>query len=263
MTEQVTAVLAASLILIRDGSSGLEILMVVRSEQASFAPGALVFTGGKVDAGDQSTKLLERCDGSSLLFPQELAFRVAAIREAFEEGGVILARESSKTHLLDGSASARLQKYRRCLAGGSLALSDFLCAKELVLACDRLTAFAHWITPSSRPMRFDTHFFLAEAPSGQKPTHDGIESMNALWLTPASALENAREGRWNLMLPTRLNLERLSHAVNVSEALESARNTRVVTVTPWIEKRSGVSIMRIPDDAGYGYIAEPINDVSD
>ena len=262
MTKQVTATPSASLMLIRDGSGGLEILMVVRSDRASFAPGALVFTGGKVEAGDRSAKLLKRCDGSTLLCQQELAFRVAAIREAFEEGGVILARETSKNHLLDGGASARLQKYRRCLSGGSLSLSDFLCAEELVLACDRLTAFAHWITPSSRPIRFDTHFFVAESPSGQQPTHDGVESMNALWLTPTSALENAREGRWNLMLPTRLILERLSHAANVSEALEIARNTSIVTVTPWIENRSGVSLMRIPDDAGYGYIAEPIKDVS-
>ena len=252
------AVAAASLMLIRDGADGLETLMVSRHAKAAFAPGALVFTGGKVDRGDFAPDLANRCDGAADLDPSALAPRIAAIREAFEEGGVFLARESTAREFIDGRRAAALQRHRGPLARGDIAFDRLLAEEDLILGADRLEVFAHGITPEFRPLRFDTRFYLAAAPKGQDPTHDGVETMASFWTTPDDALAGGRSGRWDLMMPTRLNLELLSRSARVAEALAAARGSKVVTVTPWIERRADGAVLRIPDHAGYGDVAEPV-----
>lgn len=260
MTKPTPAVDAASLLLIRDGTVGLETLMVSRHTGAAFAPGALVFTGGKVDRGDFAPDLANRCDGAANLDPAALAPRIAAIREAFEEGGVFLARARTEREFLDGRRATALQTHRGPLARGEIALHRLLADEDLILGADRLEPFAHWITPEFRPLRFDTRFYLAVAPEGQEPTPDGVETMTSFWTMPAHALAGGRAGRWDLMMPTRLNLERLGRSASVAEALATARGSKVVTVTPWIERRADGAVLRIPDHAGYGKIAEPVGD---
>ena len=254
------AVPAASVMLLHDGREGLEILMLLRHPSTAFAPGALVFTGGKVASGDATPELRHRCGGAVGMEPAALVWRIAAIRETFEESGVLIAHDSIGGELVSGNRAAALQGYRAPLNRGELDLSRFVDDEDLILACDRLEPFAHWITPEWRPLRFDTHFYLASLPPGQKAAHDGTESVDSFWITPAHALAEGRAGRYDLMFPTRLNLERLSRSETVDAALAAAREIPIVTVMPWVEQRAGGTLRRIPDDAGYGHIAKTIEE---
>jgi hypothetical protein len=119
----------------------------------------------------------------------------------------------------------------------------------LRLAFDRLAHFAHWITPKNMPKRFDTHFFVAEAPVGQIGMHDGRESVDSVWIKPLEAIEDRK--RWNVIFPTKLNLMKLAKSQNVAAALSAARASRPLTVTPWVEETPQGSVLRIRDDAGY------------
>ena len=162
---------AATILMLRDGPEGLEVFMVVRHHQIDFASGALVFPGGKVDPGDAVVR--DHCDGADDLDERDLAMRVGAIREAFEECGILLARPRGDTALVSGARLEALDAYRDKLHSGELSLADFLEQEQLTLALDTLTRFAHWITPEMMPKRFDTDFFVAAAPADHVALHDG------------------------------------------------------------------------------------------
>jgi 8-oxo-dGTP pyrophosphatase MutT (NUDIX family) len=208
---------AATLLMLRDGAEGLEVLMTSRHEEAGFAGGALVFPGGKVDPADHA--LAGHYAAKTALDEAALVLRIAAIRETFEECGILLART-------DG------------------ALLD--------LAVDDLVPYAHWITPVDRPKRFDTHFFLAPAAPDQIAIHDGREAVDAVWMTPNAVLRGADEKRIKLVFATRMNLVKLGRSKTVVGALAAARAAPVVTVTPVIEKTSAGPFIHIPEAAGYG-----------
>ncbi len=214
---------ASTILLLRDGRAGLEVFMVVRNRQIDFAGGAMVFPGGRVEEAD-----------AVLGEP----FRIAAIREAFEETGVLLARRGDA--LLGGHDLPREVPFAALLA-----------EHALVPATDALHHFAHWITPIDMPKRFDTHFFAAEAPSGQVARHDGDEAVEGLWLDPTAAVREADAGRATLVFATRLNLIRLARHHCVADAL--ADDTPVVTVQPQpFRGDDGHTWLRIPEEAGYG-----------
>ena len=162
--EVVTPVPAATILMLRDGQQGLEVFMVVRHHQIDFASGALVFPGGKVDEGD--TNVRDYCTGVDDLDDVALSLQVAAIREAFEECGILLARQVDGDHLISGEKLQSLHPYRERLNKGELSIREFLSSEGLLLACDQLNHFAHWITPSSEPRRFDTWFLAAPLPEG-------------------------------------------------------------------------------------------------
>lgn len=223
LREPVLARPASTVLLLRDGARGLEVFMVVRHRAVDFASGALVFPGGSVDAAD-----LVLAGGD----PAE-AFRIAAIRETFEECGVLLGR-AGKAVPADGAFAAALAE------------------RGLMPATDALALFAHWITPLPVPKRFDTHFYLAPAPADQNALHDGHEAVDSVWIRPADALAEAESGTRKVVFPTRMNLTKLARHATMADAFATARTTPVVTVLPEMRMTEAGRVLRIPLAAGYG-----------
>jgi 8-oxo-dGTP pyrophosphatase MutT (NUDIX family) len=244
------AVPAATILLLRGDHSVLEVFMVVRHHQIDFASGALVFPGGKVDPQDEDPALATRCDGASA-DPTQRTLQIAAIREAFEECGVLLARRTGESRLVPGDVLARLEPYRMRLVKNEVSLLDFLRENDLRLACDQLTPFAHWVTPEMMPKRFDTYFYLAEAPHDHLALHDGHESVDSVWITPQAAIEGARSQRYTVIFPTLRNVEKLGHARSPADAIARAKAAPIVSVTPWTEQRADGNYLCIPPQAGY------------
>ncbi len=244
------AVPSATILLLRGDHSVLEVFMVVRHHQIDFASGALVFPGGKVDPQDDDPALADFCDGASAV-PATRAIQVAAIREAYEECGVLLARAAGETRLIAGARLADLEPYRAQINRGEVSFKEFLRQQNVRLACDQLVPFAHWITPEMMPKRFDTHFFVADAPSDQVALHDGHESVDSVWISPTDALVGAASGRYTVIFPTLRQVEKLGHAASPADAVARARRDRIVTVTPWMEQRADGQYLCIPTEAGY------------
>jgi 8-oxo-dGTP pyrophosphatase MutT (NUDIX family) len=233
------------------------VFMVVRHHEIDTASGASVFPGGKLADGDGDFGLRAYCDGADGLDDEGLALAVAAIRESFEECGVLLARrEGDEAGLLDAASVAALQDYRAPFETGALAMADFVREHNLRLACDALVPFARWITPVIVPKRFDTHFYLTVAPADQAALHDGGETVDSIWIRPEAALVEANAGTRPIVFPTRLNLMLLAQTPSVEAAVAAARAREVVAVQPEIEDRGGDKAVCIPAAAGY-----PINEV--
>jgi len=240
---------AATILMVRDGKAGLEVFMVVRHHQIDFASGALVFPGGKVDDGDERVR--ERCagaDGDDTM----MSLQVAAIREAFEECGILLARPNGEDAIIGSEQLARLEPYRDALNKGDVGIGEFLQTEDLVLACDLLQPFAHWITPEMMPKRFDTRFYIAAAPSDHLAVHDGHESVDSVWISPDDALKGAKSGKYTVIFPTLLNIQMLGESRSVDDAMKTAAERDIVTVLPWTEQRNDGNYLCIPPDAGYG-----------
>lgn len=240
------------MLLCRDTPDGIETFMVVRHEQIDFASGALVFPGGKVTDEDGSDAIRERCHGVES-GDDFIAYKVGAIREAFEESGILLARVAGSGEFISGDRLEGLKHYRETLASGETSLLEFLQSEDLTLACDCLHRFAHWVTPEMMPKRFDTHFFIATAPHTQVAAHDGSESVDSVWITPERVLAEADQGKWTVIFPTRLNLLVLGQSETMVKAVAEARNRKIVTVMPWMEKRDGETFLCIPPEAGYPF----------
>jgi len=248
--EVVTPVPAATIVLLRPAASGFEMFMIVRHHQIDFASGALVFPGGKIDAGDSDPAIAERCDGADA-DPATRTIQVGAIREAFEECGVLLARPQGQSDLVTGTRLSELDHYRDEIHGGELTLTEFLNRESLRLACDQLVPFAHWVTPDMMPKRFDTYFYLAMAPADHVAVHDGHESVDSVWISPQQAAEDARAGTRTIIFPTLRNIAKLAFSESADAAIAQARSANVVTVTPWMEKRQDGTYLCIPPEAGY------------
>lgn len=241
---------AATVLLLRDGPQGLEVLMVGRSREMSFR-GAMVFPGGKVDASDADPRLRAHVQGSNALPEGELANQIAAIREAFEESGVLLARPCGSNELIEAArAEALLARYRQVMAEDT-AFVDLVMDEMLDLALDRLVPFAHWIAPSFAPARFDTRFYLAPVPAEHRVQHDGHESLHATWVRPLAAIEDAEAGRCTIVFPTRMQLGKLGRAATVTEALHRARTEPLVTVYPVQKETPDGPALVIPPEANY------------
>ncbi|MFP3942638.1 MAG: NUDIX hydrolase [Alphaproteobacteria bacterium] len=250
---------SATILLLREHEGEMQVLMVVRHHQIDFASGALVFPGGKVDPRDHVPEVRARACGAADMDEAALALRAAAIREAFEESGVLLARKRGEDSLVSGAELAGLQSFRDRLNAGETGIGALLEAADLELACDLLVSFAHWITPEFMPKRFDTHFFLAEAPGEHVAIHDGGESVDSVWIHPQRALAEAEAGKWTIIFPTRMNLVKLARSGSVAEAMASARASPVVCVEPWIEQTEDGPVLCISEEAGYGAVREPLD----
>ncbi len=243
---------SASLILLRDGVEGLEVLLLARPAAARAFAGALVFPGGKLAADDHDPALIGLCRGAEQLSDDERVHRIAAVRETFEECGLLLARAGDGDDLIDADRALALAAYRPALDRGTIGIAEFCRSEQLALALDGLTSFARWITPPSRPPCFDTCFYLAVAPPGQQAEHDGDEVLDSLWLTPAEALARAEEGELKLVFPTWMNLLRLAGATRVAEALDQAGRVAIVPICPVIEPHPEGRIVHLPERSGYG-----------
>ena len=246
---------AATIMLLRDGTDGIEVFMVVRHQAIAFAGGALVFPGGRVEESDHELAASrDACPNPEGLDAAALAFRVAAIRETFEECGVLFARAVGSPDVIDAPTLKRLEdQHRAALNAGSIGFDAVLGSEGLLPAPDLLVHFAHWITPTSQPKRYDTQFFLAEAPAAHLAVHDGGEAVESLWITPARALADTEAGIYKLVFATAKNLEKLGRSKTAAEAIAAARASTVVTVQPkGIKLEDGRRLMRIPEEAGYG-----------
>jgi glyoxylase-like metal-dependent hydrolase (beta-lactamase superfamily II)/8-oxo-dGTP pyrophosphatase MutT (NUDIX family) len=205
---------AATVLLLRDGPNGVEVLMTRRSMTASFAPGAYVFPGGGVDAADalSHAQASRRATQSDLHLTQA----IAAIRESFEELGVLLARraDGSACNNADIAALDRKKPFvAQCAALG------------LKLAASEVFVFAHWITDRDLSRRFDVPFLIAKMPDGQTPVADESEQFEPVWVRPADALARHEQGGFFIIFPTIRTLERLREFSSVDAVLTACAAT--------------------------------------
>jgi 8-oxo-dGTP pyrophosphatase MutT (NUDIX family) len=225
--------LAATVVVVRDAPEGLQVLLLQRAERGDHNSGAWVFPGGLVDAADRAAHA--HCEGrsdaeaSALLGVQAggLDHFVAAIRECFEEAGLLFADAvDGRAFDLQGEAGQRLSACRDALNRGERDMSGLCREFGLRLRADHLHYIAHWLTPAGRAKRFDTRFFLAVLPEGQSSAHDDVETVQQIWINPAQAL--AAENTRRLMTPTRAVIRQLAAFENCAALLAWARSPRVV-----------------------------------
>jgi glyoxylase-like metal-dependent hydrolase (beta-lactamase superfamily II)/8-oxo-dGTP pyrophosphatase MutT (NUDIX family) len=236
MADKVLLRPAATLLLLRDGSLGPEAFMLQRTKSAAFLAGAHVFPGGALDRSDRDTRLLRRvtglsdADASARLGVDAggLAFWVAAMRECFEEAGVLLAEDEDGLPL-EGARAAALAQYRAPLNAGKLGFAEFLENERLRLRAGELAYFGHWITAPGRARRFDTRFFIAQSPLDQAGSHDGTELIDSLWLRPQDAIDLEARGDLQLVFATKNTLADLTRFARAKDALEHAREAEVET----------------------------------
>lgn len=250
---------ASTVLLLRDGAAGIEVLMVTRNVASDFASGALVFPGGRVDAADR----LEAMLGVSRTVPGidegAMAFRVAALRETFEEAHLLLARPKGEDRLISAQELDALETGIQRRTGRAAAFPELIDSGAIELATDLLVPFAHWITPIGPPKRFDTHFFLAPTPADQVAAHDGREAVETVWIGPHHAIAESEARRVTLVFATRMNLAKLGRSRTTAEALTAARGDIIVTVCPELIESAEGKLLRIPEAAGYGITEMPAN----
>ena len=234
---------AATVMLVRDGATGLEVFMVRRHLGAAFVAGAYVFPGGAVDDADREADVATVCEGRSDAAASRalgleppvggLAYWVAAVRECFEEAGVLLARLPGGSMLDTGDPdlAARFAGHRRAVHAGQANLLDVCVQEGLELAVDGMHYFSHWVTPVGAPRRFDTRFFVARAPAGQVARHDEQETIAHHWIGPTEALARHREGGYELILPTLRSLEAITRFDDAEALLRAAAAAPVPTGT--------------------------------
>lgn len=206
--------------------------MLRRRLESDFVPGAYVFPGGALDEADHDARWATRGAGhddvsaSALLGVPAggLAFWVAAIRECFEESGLLLANRASGSPLTlaDPAVAARFHRHRLAVDGGHVELLDVYREEDLYLPVDELHYFARWITPERAPRRYDTRFFVTRAPDDQALSHDDGETIAALWVRPADALDRFAAGDFELIRPTQHSLETLTDYPDADAVLTAA-----------------------------------------
>ena len=262
---------AATVMLIRDardeeGRPAVEVCMLRRNLASEFVAGAYVFPGGSVDPADRGDAADELCRGRSDAEASELlgvdsgglAFWVAALRECFEEAGVLLAKPldaAEGTSMLDTSdpdERARFEAYRLEINEGRTGLLDVCRAEGLVLPVDTVHYVSHWITPELAPRRFDTRVFVTAAPSGQVAHHDNGETIATIWVRPADALARFEAGEIELLPPTIENLENLAIHDSTEAVMTWARDVvDVQTILPVVLIEDGRLLVLRPGDEGY------------
>ena len=228
----IKAVPATSVLVVRDADDGVEVLMIGRNEKLSFAAGMLVFPGGRVDGTDG--ELARCCADFDGLDASEVATRVAGLREVYEETGVLLARPKGRESLLTAAEVEAVVEPLTLSLGRAPTFTEILATDTLELPTDRMVFFTHFITPEGRPKRFDTRFYVIEAPPDQEAIHDGSEAVSSLWTTPAKAFAAADAGEVKMMHPTRRNLDKLAANPTVALALAAARASasEIVAIIP-------------------------------
>lgn len=246
---------AATVILLRD-QPAFEVLMIARHEKSAFAGGALVFPGGRVDPGDRDPAWKDYADGLSA-DARVAAAQIAAIREAYEEAGVLIARDINGA-AASGAQALSLSDWRSKVEQNDSVFIDLIRREGLKLACDELHFFSHWVAPPGLHRRFDTLFFAARFPPGQEVLEDGEEATEALWITPDDAIAARSSGARKIIFPTARNLDLLAMSKSVSETFGFARKRPIRPVMPQVISRDGKAFLQIPDDLGYPVTEEPL-----
>ncbi len=246
---------AATLVLLREAPAGSEVFMLQRTRGAVFLGGAYVFPGGALDKADADARIARRLIGltdvqaSARLGIESggLAYWVAAVRECFEEAGILLALDENERPV-EQSRVAALEHLRAPMNAGELSFAEFLERERLLVPARDIAYFGHWITAPGRPRRFDTRFFLALAPQGQAGSHDNSETIHNAWVQPAEALERERRGEMELVFATKHTLAELMRFPRPLEALSHAMALEVETNRAcWAQGRDGPRLFRRAD----------------
>ncbi|KDN84577.1 hypothetical protein KCH_36690 [Kitasatospora cheerisanensis KCTC 2395] len=224
---------AATVVLLRDGAAGPEAYLLRRRTTMAFAGGMYAYPGGGVDPRDREVRppwagptTEEWAERLGVDEPTACAVVCAAVRETFEEAGVLLAGPDDRTLVEPGDWAAE----RDALESHELSLAEFLTRHRLVLRSDLLAAWARWVTPEFEERRFDTWFFVAALPAGQAAADTVGEADRVAWMTPADAVAGFHEGRLGMMPPTVTVLRELSQVRAASDALAAAADRKVTPV---------------------------------
>lgn len=247
---------AATVILLRD-KPAFEVLMIARHEGSAFARGALVFPGGRVDPGDLDARWNTHAAGMSA-DGVIAAAQIASVREAFEEAGVLLATARDGTPL-SGARVSSFNSWRQDVEKDDNRFLDLIAGEDLIVRCDWLQLFAHWVAPPGLHRRFDTLFFVSRFPEGQAVLEDGNEATEALWINPGAALAARQDGKRKIIFPTACNLALLDASACVTDVFESTARRTIRPVTPALTIRDGVKTLSIPGDLGYPLTEEPLD----
>ncbi len=240
----------------------IEVLLVLRNRKSSFVPGYYVFPGGGIDSEDYGTGVerfirgIDReqaaCVLKDMSAPEKaLGAWVAAVREMFEEVGVLFARKKDGSPFAERSEEERrrFEDYRRLINRKELKFIRMLEAEDLFLTLEGLHYFSHWITPEFLPLRYDVRFFAAAFPSGESVAHDGEELTRHVWMRPAAALEEYKAGRMDMILPQIMSLEELSRFRAVADVIASTRQRNVCAHLTKIQRMNGRDVEVMPDGA--------------
>lgn len=250
---------AATVMLLRDGSDGIEVCMLQRNLNSDFVGGAYVFPGGAVDPEDHDDDVGAVCHGrtdrdASKAVGSEragLAFWVAAIRESFEEAGVLLARDRDDRIISfdDAEVARRFDRHRRAVDRGHRRLVEVCVEEQLRLDVGAMHYFSRWVTPLGAPRRYDTRFFVAAAPDGQVPLHDNREVIGTRWLTPDRALAEHADGRMTLIFPTVRTMVALGRFERAADVLAHAASQAAVdAIVPMLRDEGGGLRIYLPGD---------------
>lgn len=248
---------SSAVMLVRDSASGLEVFMVRRVVQSEFMPDVYVFPGGAVQPDDLAAEReagICREVAASEADPAGrtalgVGVRAAALRELFEEAGVLLAYQGERMLAVNESNLERFAAYRQAFNERRGSLVEMARAEGLALATDRLHYFAHWVTPEGMPKRFDTHFFVTTAPAEQEAAHDRLETSEGLWIAPGEALARAERDEFPIVFATIHQLHDLAAFGSVSELLQASATTPVRTHAPILVERDGQFHVHLPGDA--------------
>ncbi|HTO01100.1 MAG TPA: hypothetical protein VL068_10535, partial [Microthrixaceae bacterium] len=250
---------AATVMLMRDGSDGIEVCMLQRNLNSDFVGGAYVFPGGGVDPEDSEADVeaisIGRTDASaSRLVGVErsgLSYWVAAIRESFEEAGLLLATDSDGNTIsfADKEVAKRFEVHRHAVDSGERRLAEICIEEDLRLDLGSIHYFSRWVTPLGAPRRYDTRFFVAAAPKGQVALHDDREVVATVWVTPQKALADHEQGKRTMIFPTVRTMVALSRFDKVDDVLtHTAAQASVEPVLPVLEEIGGGLRIRLPGD---------------
>ncbi len=252
------AIPAATVLLLRDDPA-FEVLMVERHADISFAGGALVFPGGRIDKGDADLAWADHCDGLKATPEEQIAPRIAAIREAFEETGILLARERGAKRFVGDAFAQSVDHWRREVEEDDAKFLELVRQEDLILAADALCLFARWAPPAAAThKRFDTWFFAARTPPGQQAREDGNEATEAVWLSPGAALEARDREERKMIFPTVRNVELLNVSNSAEEVFSFAQRRKIEAVQPEVIERDGQHYVSIPDGLGYPVTEEKL-----
>jgi 8-oxo-dGTP pyrophosphatase MutT (NUDIX family) len=237
---------AATLVLVRDGAAGMEILVIERAGTMGFAGGAIAFPGGKVDKGDTPTG--NAFMGADALPPEDAAARVTAARETFEETGILISRGPAPPPGVRDALRPRSDAHE-------IGFGDLLEELGHRLDLAGLVPFARWLPPMGLHRRYDTRFYLAHMPQGEMHAADGNEAVNARWAAPADLLAEADAGAISLLFPTRCNIARLAVFARASDLFSDP------TPPPFVQPAIADGWLMIPEDIGYPYTRERLETV--
>lgn len=241
---------SATLALLREAAEGIEVFMVRRHAETAFMPDVFVFPGGSVQESDRQAERLPGLCAPGGEGPTALGsgFRVAALRECFEEAGVLPASRLGTPLAIRPEDVARFAGYRNALNGGAMSLAEIAAREGLTLATDTLLHWAHWITPETFPRRFDTHFFLVSMPEAQEAAHDQLETTEGIWISPEAALSSHEGDRFPLVLATIHQLRALSGLRSVAEARTRFSGQPVRTIRPVLDQDGAPHLPPSPEE---------------